>query len=99
MTIYIDADGCPVVDISIRIARQYKLECVLVCDTAHEFHREGAQTVTVSKGADSVDFALVNMLQPGDIVLTQDYGVAAMALARHALPLRQDGPVFTADHI
>ena len=99
MTIFIDADGCPVVDITIRLAVAHSLECILVCDTSHEFHREGARTVTVSKGADSADFALVNMARPGDIVVTQDYGVAAMALARGAVPIRQDGLVYTNDNI
>jgi Uncharacterized protein conserved in bacteria len=99
MTIFVDADGCPVVDITIRLAIEHSVECVLVCDTAHVFQREGARTVTVSKGADSVDFALVNMVQPGDIVVTQDYGLAAMCLARKAVPIRQDGLVFTDGNI
>ena len=99
MTIFVDADGCPAVDITIRFAIEYRVECVLVCDTAHVFQREGARTGTVSKGADSDDFALVNMVQSGDIVVTQDYGLAAMCLARKAVPIRQDGLVFTNDNI
>ena len=82
----IDADGCPVVDIAVRIARQRGIECLILCDTAHEFRKEGARTITVSKGNDSVDFALVNLVQKGDIVVTQDYGLAAMCLARGAVP-------------
>lgn len=52
-----------------------------------------------SKGADSVDFALVNLVRPGDVVVTQDYGLAAMCLARSALALNQDGMEYTADNI
>ena len=70
MTILIDADGCPVVDITLETARRYAVPVILLCDSAHVFAREGAQTVTVSTGADSVDFALVNRVQPGDIVVT-----------------------------
>ncbi len=99
MTLYIDADGCPVVNQSIRIAARHGVPCVLLCDTAHFFERPGAQTITVSKGADSVDFALVNLLRPGDAVVTQDYGLAAMCLARCAVPIHQDGMVYTADNI
>lgn len=88
-TIYIDADGCPVVDITIRVARAKHLSCIILCDTSHVFEKEGAKTITVSKGADSVDFALVNLVQPHDIVITQDYGLAAMCLARRAIPLHQ----------
>lgn len=71
----------------------------MICDTSHRFEREGAQTITVSKGADSADFALVNRVAPGDVVVTQDYGLAAMCLAKRALPLNQDGMVYTNENI
>lgn len=99
MRILIDADGCPVVDRTVSIAREHKLECLILCDTSHYFQKEGAVTLTFSKGADSVDFALVNLLLPGDIVITQDYGLAAMCLARKALVLSQDGMEYTDDNI
>lgn len=99
MRILIDADGCPVVSIAIRLAQAYQLECFILCDTSHSFAREGAQTVTVSKGADSVDFALVNLVKAGDLVITQDYGLAAMCLSRKARVLHQDGMEYTADNM
>ena len=73
MRILIDADGCPVVDITIRIAKAHNLECIILCDTSHFFERDGATTITVSKGADAVDFVLVNMVKAGDLVITQDF--------------------------
>ena len=94
MRILIDADACPVVDIAIDIAKEYRLECILLCDTAHYFNREGARTVVLGQGTDSVDFALVNMVQNGDIVITQDYGLAAMCLARKSAVLNQNGMVY-----
>lgn len=97
--ILIDADGCPVVDETIKIAGRFGLECLILCDTSHRIEREGAQTMVFSKGADSVDFALVNLVHPGDVVVTQDYGLAAMCLARSALVLNQDGMGYTADNI
>ena len=99
MKILIDADGCPVVDLTVRLAAKHGAECVILCDTAHEFNREGAQTVIVEKGADSVDFKLVNLVREGDIVGTQDYGLAAMCLARKAVPLSQNGMVYTDKNI
>jgi len=99
MTILIDADGCPVVDNAVKIADEHKIDCVILCDTSHVFEKPGAKTITVSKGSDSVDFALVNMLKSGDIVITQDYGLAAMCLARHAVPINQNGMVYTNDNI
>lgn len=97
--ILIDADGCPVVDIAIRLANNRQMKCILLCDTSHVFKKSGADTVTVSKGADSVDFALVNMVHRDDIVVTQDYGLAAMCLARGALPISQDGMVYSDNNI
>ena len=99
MRILIDADGCPVVDIACEIARDTSTQCIIICDTSHFFSKQGARTITVSKGADSVDFALVNMLKQGDIVITQDYGLAAMCLAREAIPISQDGIVYNNDNI
>ena len=99
MRIFIDADGCPVVDITVSVAAKNNVECIIICDTSHIINKEGTRTITVEKGADSVDFALVNMVKPGDIVITQDYGLAAMCLARKAIPINQDGLVYTENNI
>ncbi|MPN12160.1 hypothetical protein SDC9_159472 [bioreactor metagenome] len=99
MKILIDADGCPVVDLTVRMAREHKIDCLILCDTSHVFEKDGAVTLTFSKGADSVDFALVNRVSAGDLVVTQDYGLAAMCLARNAVVLNQDGMEYTADNI
>lgn len=99
MRILVDADGCPVVDITVGLAKKHNIECLLLCDTSHVFEKDGAKTLTFSKGADSVDFALVNLLQRGDVVITQDYGLAAMCLARSAIVLNQNGMEYTEDNI
>ncbi len=99
MRILIDGDGCPVVDIAVKIAKQNNIECIIFCDTAHVFNKEGAQTITVSSGADNVDFVLVNNAVRGDIVITQDYGLAAMCLAKKAIPISQDGKIFDNENI
>lgn len=97
--IVVDADGCPVVEECIAAAKRFGIECLLLCDTAHRFERDGAQTLTFSKGADSVDFALVNLVRQGDVVVTQDYGLAAMCLARGVRILNQDGMEYTNGNI
>lgn len=99
MRILIDADGCPVVDEAIDLAKEFNIECLLLCDTSHRFEKEGATTLTFSKGADSVDFALVNLVKKDDLVVTQDYGLAAMCLARSSHVLNQDGMEYTNDNI
>lgn len=99
MKVFVDADACPVVDITVRLCRKAGVECVLLCDTAHEIRRDGAQTLVFDKGADSVDFALVNRVSAGNIVVTQDYGLASMCLAKQAKVLHQDGWQYTEDNI
>ena len=95
MKVLIDADGCPVVDIAVALCINNNIDCYILCDTAHEMQRTGAVTLTFDKGADSVDFALVNRVESGDIVITQDYGLASMCLAKKANVLHQDGWEYT----
>lgn len=99
MRVFVDADACPVVDITVKCCRQFNVQCWLLCDTAHEIYRDGAKTLIFDKGADSVDFALVNRVSAGDVVITQDYGLASMCLAKKAVVLHQDGWQYTQDNI
>ena len=99
MKVLIDADACPVVDIAVRLCNKYHITCILLCDTAHVMQRNGAETLVFDKGADSVDFALVNRVDNGDIVITQDYGLASMCLTKTTHVLHQDGWSYTPDNI
>ena len=99
MRIFIDADGCPVVDIAVRTAVKHGIVCTIICDTAHSIQRDGADTIIVDKGADSADFRLVNLVSAGDIAVTQDYGLAAMCLSKCASVINQDGKRYTGDNI
>lgn len=99
MKVLIDADACPVVDIAVRLCKNHGISCLLLCDTAHTIHRDGAETLVFDKGSDSVDFALVNRTVPGDIVITQDYGLASMCLGRNVRILHQDGWEYTLGNI
>lgn len=95
MKLVIDADGCPVVALAVKTAEKYGVRCVLVCDTAHTFSNVPAEIITVSQGADSADFRIVNLLDAGDIVVTQDYGLAAMCLAKNATAINQNGLIYS----
>ena len=97
--VLIDADGCPVVDIAVQLCNQYSIPCLILCDTAHQFQREGVQTLIFDKGSDSVDFALVNRVVKNDLVITQDYGLASMCLARGCRVLHQNGWEYSAENI
>lgn len=99
MKLLIDADGCPVVDICIKVSKEYKIEALIICDTSHIFEKDGAKTIVISKGSDSVDFALVNKVDKGDIVVTQDYGLAAMVLSKGGYPINQNGLVYNNKNI
>lgn len=99
MKIYIDADGCPVVDITLKTAAAFGVKCVIICDTSHRIERENAETIVVEKGADSADFRLVNLVTAGDIAVTQDYGLAAMCLSKKAIVLNQDGKRYSDENI
>lgn len=99
MKIFIDADGCPVVNETVLLCREFNKECIIICDTSHQIEREGAKTIIVEKGADSADFRLVNMLSKGDIAITQDYALAAMSLSRGARVINQNGLEYTNQNI
>ncbi len=99
MKILIDADGCPVTHIVLKEAACHGIEAVIYCDTSHAFSDAEARVVTVSKGADSADFALVNDAESGDIIVTQDYGLAAMGLAKKAVPITQNGLIINESNI
>ena len=97
--ILVDADGCPVVDETIVLAKRYGLAVTLITDTSHIMNRDGATTITVEKGSDSADFRLVNLVRKGDIIITQDYGLAAMVLSKGGHILNQNGSRYTNENI
>ena len=95
MMIYVDADACPVVGAIERTAKKYDIPVMLLCDTNHILHSDYSEVRMIGAGTDAVDFALVNMCTKYDIVVTQDYGVAAMALGRGAYAIHQSGKWYT----
>ncbi len=99
MRILVDADGCPVVKIAMDICKKNNLQMIIICDNSHVFNLEGIQTIMVDKGADSADFRLVNLIKIGDIVITQDYGLAAMCLSRKAIVINQNGMFYNNSNI
>lgn len=94
MKILIDADACPVVDLTIEIAKSFNKEVILFCDTAHELKKDGAKTITIAQGPDAVDFALLSSVEESDIVITQDFGLASMILTKNAYCLNQNGLIY-----
>lgn len=99
MKIFVDADACPVVDIVEDIATKYNIPVTLLCDTNHVLTSAYSEVIVVGAGADAVDYKLISICHRGDIVVTQDYGVAAMALGKGAFAIHQSGKWYTNENI
>jgi len=99
MKIFVDADACPVVDIVEDIATKYNIPVTLLCDTNHVLISDYSEVIVVGAGADAVDYKLISICHRGDIVVTQDYGVAAMALGKGAFAIHQSGKWYTNENI
>ncbi len=99
MKILVDADACPVVSVVERVAMKYEIPVILLCDTNHVLHSEYSEVKMIGAGADAVDFALVGLCRKGDLVVTQDYGLAAMILGKGACGIHQSGKWYTDENI
>ena len=97
MKILVDADACPVKEIIVRQAKKRRIPVVMLLDTSHILNDGYSTVITVDKGRDSVDIRLANLLEAGDIVVTQDFGVAALALGKRAKAINQNGMIYD-DH-
>jgi len=99
MKILVDADACPVKHIIERVAKSLGIPVIMVIDTSHILESDYSKIIQVSKAPDAVDIALINQTNSGDIVVTQDYGVASMALGKRALAINQNGKYYTEENI
>lgn len=99
MRIYVDADACPVILIVEQVAEKNNIAVTLLCDTNHVLDSDYSEVKIIGAGADAVDFALINLCKKNDIVVTQDYGVAAMALGKGAYAIHQSGKWYTDENI
>lgn len=99
MQIFVDADACPVVGIVEAIAEKYNISATLLCDTNHVLYSDYSEVIVVGAGADAVDYKLISICHKGDIVVSQDYGVAAMALGKGAYAIHQSGKWYTDENI
>ena len=99
MKILVDADACPVKQIIVRLAKENNIPVIMLIDTSHELNDDYSRVITVDKQADSVDFALMGLLTREDIVVTQDFGLAAMVIGKDARALNQNGLIFTDENM
>ena len=99
MQIFVDADACPVVGIVEKVAKEHNVPVTLLCDTNHVLSSDYSEVIVVGAGADAVDYKLISICHKGDVVVSQDYGVAAMALGKGAYAIHQSGKWYTDENI
>ena len=97
--IYIDADSSGHISVIESVARKHNVPVTIICNVDHIFERTYADVKYVGKGPDEADFAIVNRCRQGDIVITRDYGLAAMVLSKHAYAINPNGSEFTLGNI
>ena len=99
MRILVDGDGCPVISIITKAAAEHDLELIVYTDLNHQHQLDYGTLKVVDQGFQSVDMILCNQIEPGDIVITSDYGLAALSLSRGAEVLGFSGRKFTDQNI
>lgn len=99
MQIWIDGDGCPVLQLGIEIAASKNISVTVVKNFAVEVHSDYARVITVDTSRDAADLYIVNHLEKGDIVISQDYGLCGMALSKLAYCINQNGQRISQDNI
>lgn len=97
--IYVDADSCPTKELILKLAKKQNIDVHMFFDTSHIYDDGYSKVTIVDKGFDSVDYAIVNQLEERDILVTNDYGLAAMALAKKAYVIDNNGLIYTKDNI
>ncbi|AMB99088.1 hypothetical protein AWM75_03315 [Aerococcus urinaehominis] len=101
MKIYIDGDGSPVKGETAYLANKYQLDLIIVTSIDHYSQSpisDQVKYVYVDQGPDAADFRLAGLVQAGDLVVTQDYGLAAILLPRVRV-LSQAGFEYTSENI
>jgi hypothetical protein len=94
MRILVDGDGCPVLEITSQVAAEFSLELLVYTDLNHRHQLSYGKLIIVDQGFQSVDMILYNNLKAGDLVITVDYGLAALALGAKARVLSFSGREF-----
>ena len=99
MKIIVDGDACPGISIITKIAKEYGLDVIIYCDINHYITVDYGEVRVVDSGFQSVDMKVANECREGDIVVSQDYGVAAICLGKKASVINPKGYIYTDDNI
>ncbi|WP_308443010.1 YaiI/YqxD family protein [Xylanibacillus composti] len=94
--IWVDADACPVKQEIVAAAKPFQAEVVFAASIAHSLERwreEGVRIIQLDPSDQSVDMYIANQLQAGDILVTQDLGLSALAMGKKAIVLSNRGQI------
>jgi uncharacterized protein YaiI (UPF0178 family) len=97
MKIIVDADACPqaVLRACMEIGHRYGIQVWTVASFNHSI--DSHHHVVVGNDSQEADIKIINMAEEGDIVVTQDWGLAAVVLGRGARCLSPTGREFRSD--
>lgn len=99
MKIIVDADACPSIHIIHTIAQKNSIELILVSDYTHNFDYQDIKHIVVPAGDNLADYKILSIIDANDILLTQDYALASMALAKNAFVINPFGKIYTSQNI
>ena len=99
LTIYVDADACPVKDEVYRVARRYAIRVAVVANAPLRVPTGGQVELVVCPGFGAADDWIAEQAGPGDVVVTADIPLAARCLAKDARVLDPKGRPFTDNDI
>jgi len=98
--IIVDGDACPVKNEIIMIARSFNVPVCMVASFDHRLPQvEDVEMVQVDRSSQSADMFIINKVRSGDLVITQDFGLACLAIAKHAYTLSFRGETYNNDNI
>ncbi|MFC0216304.1 YaiI/YqxD family protein [Paenibacillus chartarius] len=98
--IFVDADACPVKSEIVGAGRSHSREVVMVASHDHRLEQQdGVRVVQVDRSDQSVDLYIANQIRRGDILVTQDFGLAALALAKGVRCLSNRGQEYSDGNI
>jgi len=98
--ILVDADACPVKDETVAVASEFGARVVLIANFHHQMpDAPGVEAIVVDDAPDEADLRIANTAGPGDVVVTNDYPLAALVLGKGARAVSPRGLLFTEDNI
>lgn len=99
MKVIVDADACPVKSIIEKVSRSYNIDVIMVSNYHHQIESDYAKVVVVDGSSQAADMVIANYTRPGDIVVTQDYGLAALILAKQTNAIHPQGNIYSQENI